>query len=167
MKLQTSTWDGRRGRVTLGPTETRVAVVLDDLTRHGRITLRTTELARRCRIHVHEAYRITRRLRVLGLFGVENDQGGRLGGRRYWRTRIAHDGAQLDAARHREAVRRLIGWARYRRDQLTAAIDHLRVRDGQRASSGRPVFPPSAGPSFAESMRAAGLGQLMDAWGVT
>lgn len=87
----------------LGPTEARIARYLDHATKHGRVTIRTVDLAAATQLERSEAYRITRRLRELGLFGVENDRGATKGGRRYWRTPIEHDGQMLDAVRHRAA----------------------------------------------------------------
>jgi hypothetical protein len=81
-----TTWHGRRGTVILGPTEHRVARWLAGMTRTGRVTLRTVDLAAATGVERSEAYRITARLRVLGLFGIENDRGGNHHGRRYWRT---------------------------------------------------------------------------------
>jgi hypothetical protein len=179
-----TTWHGRRGPVILGPTEHRVARWLADMTRAGRVTIRTVDLARATRVERSEAYRITRRLRILGLFGIENDQGGTRGGRRYWRTSIEHDAAELDAARHRQAWARLVAWARSQRGRLSARLAALRPHD-MRAGSYRPgpsrpptarasvevaaagASPPGgAGGTFADRMRRAGLGELMDAWGV-
>lgn len=181
------TWNGRRGAVILGPTEHRVARWLADLTRAGRVTIRTADLARELRLERSEAYRITRRLRVLGLFGIENDQGGTKGGRRYWRTAIEHDGAELDQARHRTAWARVVAWAsaqRRRASARLASLHHMRVEAGSAAvdPSARPQLrgklalavpaagvgpPPTAGGgSFADQMRAAGLGRLMDTWRV-
>jgi hypothetical protein len=182
-----TTWHGRRGPVVLGPTEHRVARWLADMTRHGRATIRTVDLARDCRVERSEAYRITRRLRVLGLFGIENDRAGTRGGRRYWRTPIQHDAADLDPQRHRAAWARLVGWAQAKRGRLGVRLAALRHHTRDRGvwpavpASGRAVVPalidagpgslapPPAddpGPTFAASMRRAGLGPLMDAWGV-
>lgn len=149
-----TTWHGRRGPVLLGPTEHRVARWLADRTHHGRITIRTVELANALRLERSEAYRITARLRVLGLFGVENDRGGTKGGRRYWRTSIAHDGAELDRQRHREAWSRIVAWARGRRERIAAKLAELRLtthaasdRDqpGRSATPGDGVRAPSPG----------------------
>ena len=125
----TATWHGRRGAVILGPTETRVARYLDDATKRGRVTIRTVELAARLQLERSEAYRITRRLRILGLFGIENDKGGTRGGRRYWRTAISRDGAALDDRRQRAAWGRIVAWARSRRYRLRALL--LRHGDGR------------------------------------
>ena len=178
----------------LGPTEHRIARFLDHATRHGRITMRTVDLAAATGLERSEAYRITRRLRTLGLFGIENDRGGTRGGRRYWRTPLEHDEQMLDGARHRAAWSRIVGWARTRRDRLHKALAGLRAHNqagliGTRASrpdSGpavpylRPVgvststpgalpgpLPsPRGGPgsTFAQAMRRHGLGPLMDEW---
>ena len=180
-----TSWHGRRGAVLLGPTEHRVARWLADMTRAGRITIRTVDLATACRLERSEAYRITRRLRILGLFGIENDQGGIHGGRRYWRTSIEHDGAGLDPVRHHTAWSRVVAWARARRDRLTARLaaassHHMRAGDRPGPSDRRlrghwgPVPAPAslppprggAGDTFAQQMRRAGLGRLMDGWGV-
>lgn len=175
----------------LGPTEHRVARYLADLTRAGRVTLRTVELASRLGLERSEAYRITSRLRVLGLFGVQNDRGGSRGGRRWWRTAIEHDGQVLDAVRHRTAWARVVSWAMARRSALTARLTALRSEAaGTRASNVdrplpyqlRPVgarasvsttagatprspgVPVERGGTFAERMRRYGLGPLMDSW---
>ena len=132
------TWHGRRGVVILGPTEDRVARYLNDATRRGRVTLRTVELASRLRLDRSEVYRITARLRMLGLFGIENDRGGTRGGRRYWRTAIEHDGARLDARRHRVAWSRVLAWSRARRARLVGAI---------RALHTPAAVPPRAAPA--------------------
>jgi hypothetical protein len=170
------TWHGRRGSVLLGPTEARVARYLEHATRHGRISLRTRDLVVAIQLERSEAYRITRRLRELGLFGIENDRGGTKGGRRYWRTPLEHDGQMLDRDRHRTAWSRIVGWARTRRDLLHARLAELRaapflrfagVLDDTAGATPRagPVSPRTArGGTFAESMRRHGLGPLMDEW---
>lgn len=171
-------WHGRRGPVVLGPTEDRVARYLDTATRNGRVTIRAVDLAARLKVERSEIYRITRRLRVLGLFGIENDQGGQAGGRRYWRTAIAHDGAELDTTRHRDAWARVVGWSRStaaRAAELThaarAAITYATGPGfgmGSAASLvpvGPAAIPPAVGPpalSFHDAMRAAGLGSWVD-----
>lgn len=161
-------WHGRRGPVVLGPTEHRVARALADLCRPGRVTFRSTDLATRLRLERSEFYRITRTLRVLGLFGIENDRGGSHGGRRYWRTAIEHDGPGLDDAKHRAAWARVVSWTR-RRAARSAALMRRPTTSAVYPSHGRgpATFPRVAGPSFADQMRAAGLGGLMDTWGVT
>jgi hypothetical protein len=171
-----TTWHGRRGTVILGPTEHRVARWLAGMTRTGRVTLRTVDLAAATGVERSEAYRITARLRVLGLFGIENDRGGNHHGRRYWRTATEQDAGALDVGRHREAWARIVAWARARRDRAAARLaairgDHTR-RD--RSPARRPAAPtpaagapcPAAGVTFAEAMRTAGLGRLMERWGV-
>lgn len=166
-----STWHGRRGAVILGPTEHRVASWLRDRTRTGRVTIRTVDLARACRLERSEAYRITRRLRTLGLFGIENDQGGTRGGRRYWRTAIEHDAAALNHERHRAAWARVVAWSRQRQRGLRARFAAGRGRPSKPAlgyaGEAPAVSPPAAGADFADRMRRAGLGPLMDSWGVT
>jgi hypothetical protein len=174
--VSSTTWHGRRGPVILGPTEHRVAAWLRDRTRFGRVTIATMDLARELRLERSEAYRITARLRVLGLFGVENDQGGARGGRRWWRTAIEHDGSAsgLDPVRHRQAWARIVAWARARKTRLSARFATLHTaRPSGSHTGGAPTSapdelhgPPGAGVTFAESMRRAGLGALMDAWGV-
>lgn len=172
------TWRGRRGAVLLGPTEDRVARYLADMTRRGRVTIRTVDLVARLNLERSEVYRITARLRVLGLFGVENDQGGTNGGRRYWRTGIEHDGARLDAARHRAAWGRILAWARARREVVAARLGELHTprsvtrpvpaRIGSEGSAGLvspPVTVQPAGPSFRELFAGAGGGALLEAWG--
>lgn len=169
------TWHGRSGAVILGPTEARVARYLHHATRHGRVTLRTMDLAAALGLERSEAYRITRRLRILGLFGIENDKGGTKGGRRFWRTPTEHAGAKLDDARHRSAWGRVVAWAR----ALTArARARLLIRQdgaakGARVGLSTPVGSTDAraldgptGVNFADMMRSAGLGPLMDEWGV-
>jgi DNA-binding IclR family transcriptional regulator len=100
--------------VKLGPTEHRVAAYLADATRHGWIRIRTAELAERLGLERSEAYRVLARLRVLGLFGIQDDRGGARGGRMVWRTPTVHDGPGLDPVRHRLAWARIRGWARAR-----------------------------------------------------
>jgi hypothetical protein len=136
--------------VLLGPTEHRVARWLADRTHHGRITIRTVELANALRLERSEAYRITARLRILGLFGVENDRGGTKGGRRYWRTSIAHDGAELDCQRHREAWARIVAWARGRRDRIAAKLAELRPHSHAATDAGtarRSATPGGSAPA--------------------
>lgn len=177
----TSTWHGRKGSVILGPTEARVARYLDDATRHGWVTIRTVELAERLQLERSEAYRITRRLRILGLFGIENDKGGTKGGRRYWRTATEHDGAELDDARHRVAWGRVVAWARARRIRVRALLrrrDVGFVTTHGAATPPAPILPAAVpvargagGGTFRERLRAAavaqGLGDLvttLDGW---
>lgn len=157
----------------LGPTEARIARYLDHATRHGRVTMRTVELAAATQLERSEAYRITARLRVLGLFGVENDRGATKGGRRYWRTPVEHDGGMLDGARHRAAWSRIVAWARVRRDLLhdrlarVRATHHLRQADARvrvGLATPRPDLPPGRGGTFSDRMRRYGLGPLMDEW---
>ena len=171
-----TTWHGRRGSVLLGPTENRVARWLGEMTRYGRATIRTADLAAATHLERSEAYRITARLRVLGLFGIENDQGGQKGGRRYWRTAIQHDGPGLDAGKHRQAWSRILTWARARSARLAARLEALRHHTRREGSVGPDrthaptpageVPPTPAGVTFAEAMRRNGLGRLMDGWGV-
>jgi hypothetical protein len=163
--------------VLLGPTENRVARWLLDMTRYGRVTIRTADLAAATHVERSEAYRITARLRVLGLFGIQNDQGGTRGGRRFWRTATEHDGARLDALRHRQAWSRILAWARGRSARLGARLEAIRNhtrRAGQvgpdRTNAPTPagVDPPApAGVTFADAMRRHGLGRLMDQWRVS
>ena len=167
--MTASTWHGRRGSIILGPTEDRVARFLDHATARGRVTIRTVDLASRLQLERSEAYRITARLRVLGLFGIENDRGGTKGGRRYWRTAIAHDGAELDETRHRNAWARVRAWATARRARLHARLADLRRSPGPvpRVTAPAAELPPlasAAGDTFADRMRRAGLGPLMDEW---
>lgn len=170
----TATWHGRRGSVILGPTEARVARFLDHATRSGRVTIRTVDLAARLQLERSEAYRITRRLRILGLFGIENDKAGTKGGRRYWRTATEHDGQELDETRHRNAWARVVSWAKARRARLHARLADLRQsRDAAGpkrpiAAHAEPSLPGGGSASpFAAAMRQAGLGPLMDEWGVS
>lgn len=173
----THTWYGRRGSVLLGPTEHRVARWLSDMTAHGRVTLRMVDLVAATHVERSEGYRITRNLRTLGLFGIENDQGGNHAGRRFWRTAIEHDGGALDAARHRQAWGRILAWARGRRSRVAARLaelrgEHTRPADSSARSVAGPTpaeatCPASAGVTFAERMRRGGLGVLMDQWGVS
>lgn len=166
----TSTWHGRKGSVILGPTEARVARYLEGATRHGRVTIRTVDLASQLQLERSEAYRITRRLRILGLFGIENDKGGTKGGRRYWRTAVQHDGAELDDARHRGAWARVVAWARVRRYRIRALLTRQDVA-GPVARVGLPTPPASplgaplsgvsdvGGGTFRERLRAAAMAQ--------
>lgn len=178
--MTATTWRGRRGAMLLGPTEDRVARYLADRTSNGRVTIRTTDLIAALGIERSEAYRVTARLRVLGLFGIENDRGGTNGGRRYWRTPTEHDGARLDGKRHRIAWSRILSWSRARRDRAIArleAIRHHTSRVGIGAGTSEPArrdapaaeIPPSAagGPSFGAMLRRTGLiDNLLDEWGV-
>jgi len=130
------------------------------------VAIRTVELARALRLERSEAYRITARLRVLGLFGIQNDQGGTRGGRLYWRTSILHDGAELDGTRHRDAWARVLGWARARATRLA---HHLRPPDrapepDRRPTAGAqtPLHAPAV--TFEQMFRDAGGGGLLDAW---
>jgi len=171
------TWHGRRGSVLLGPTEDRVARYLEDLTDHGRVTIRTVELADRLRLERSEAYRITARLRVLGLFGIENDRAGTRGGRRIWRTARRHDGPGLDPRRHSIAWARVRAWAAARRLGLTDRLEAIRtIRGGSPTAVPVPTLSPLEVPGmtpragrdgFAELMRRSGLGALLDEWGVS
>lgn len=186
-------WYGARGSVVLGPTEDRVARFLADRTRHGQIVMRTSELAAELGLERSEAYRITARLRVLGLFGIANDRSGLAGGRRWWRTPSLRSADALDPGRHRSAWSRVVAAARARRARLMAQLAELathkpgalhRSAHGSAAhpadpsqltlqlSDGSAQHPPGAVPlaapggSFAERMRRYGLGSLMDSWGV-
>lgn len=177
-----NTWHGRRGAVILGPTEDRVARYLDSATRHGRVTIRTVDLATRLQLERSEAYRITRRLRTLGLFGIENDRGGTKGGRRYWRTAREHDGNVLDDRRHRVAWSRIVAYLRTRRERLHRGLAALRQRQHvvETRSHGLPTpapasgepLPAGAGGTFRERLRAAAVAQgltgvvaMVDDWG--
>lgn len=177
--MTSTTWRGRKGAVLLGPTEDRVARYLADATRHGRVTIRTVDIVRRLNLSRSETYRITRQLRTLGLFGIEDDQGGTHGGRRYWRTAVTHDGSGLDAVKHRVAWGRILAWARARRSMLLGltARDHTPrpVRlgrtvetDGLAGAPSPDVAPTTvarAGPSFRDMFAAAGGASLLEAWG--
>jgi hypothetical protein len=152
--MTTATWRGRRGTVLLGPTEDRVARYLADLTRHGRVRVRTVDLAERLHLERSEAYRITARLRVLGLFGIANDRSGARGGRLWWRTATMHEASGLHPERHRVAWARISAWALTRRRAILAAANDLRRAAGSWAPA--PARPadgpphPSAGRTFAE-----------------
>lgn len=170
-----TTWHGRRGAVLLGPTENRVARWLVDRTSNGRVRIRMTDLVDALRLERSEAYRITARLRVLGLFGVENDRGGTKGGRQWWRTAIAHDGAELDPARHREAWSRIVGWARERHARVAARLAAIRDDHTRHAEQLHPLplgVPTPPGPTppgpggvtFGDALRRYGLGPLLDEW---
>jgi hypothetical protein len=163
-------WRGQHGSVILGPTEDRVARYLHDLTRHGLITIRTLELARRLDLERSEAYRVLGRLRALGLFGVANDQGGQRGGRRIWRTERAGTASGLDAGRHRIAWARVVAWSAQRRARVIAAI-HTRRQGLTHPDTATPaagVSPaPAAGGSLADHLRRYGAGGLLDGWGIT
>lgn len=162
----------------LGPTEDRVARYLADRTSHGRVTIRTVDLIAALNIERSEAYRITARLRVLGLFGIENDRGGTTGGRRYWRTPTEHDGARLDAARHRSAWSRILGWSRQRARISRQRLAEIRNHTSRIGSVGpprprpeRPTDPaagkPAGSVSFAQLMRSSGLAPgLRASWGI-
>jgi hypothetical protein len=164
-------WHGQHGAVILGPTEARVARYLDDLTRHGLVTVRTAELADRLRLERSEAYRVLARMRALGLFGIEDDRSGSRGGRRIWRTSRTVPDSTLDAGRHRIAWSRIVAWSRARRARLVAhhARRSVPAHPGTTpATSAAGVSPaPAAGGSFADMLRQYGAGGLLDAWGVT
>lgn len=170
--IAATTWHGRRGSVLLGPTENRIARFLTAMTANGRVTIRTVDLIKATGLERSEAYRITARLRILGLFGVENDRGGTRGGRRYWRTAIEHDGAGLDPARHRAAWSRIVSWTRARRAHLHLRLAELRAHHTRRVERSYPPLrastPPgvasTGGVNFADAMRRYGLGPLMDSW---
>lgn len=136
-------WTGRRGPVLLGPAEHRVAVFLEHATRRGRVTLRQADINDRLHLERSEGYRITRRLRVLGLFGVENDRSGSTGGRRWWRTSSPHDGAGLEPGRHHEAWSRITGWARATDARLAALLADLRITHGAGLGQARVQLPPA------------------------
>lgn len=144
-----TTWRGRHGAVLLGPTQDRVARYLDDLTGHGRIRIRTRDLADRLGLERSEAFRILARLRVLGLFGVSNDRGDHDGGRTVWRTRIRHDGSGLDPARRRITWARMRGATSRARARLRERLDEIRGVMGT-APGPLPDPPPAAGHTFAE-----------------
>lgn len=159
-----------------------MARYLDHMTRSGRVTLRSLELAGVLRLERSELYRITRRLRVLGLFGIENDRGGTRGGRRYWRTAIEHDGAELDQGRHRAAWARIVAGTRATlslaaerayhaaRSAITRGVgagDTLRAPDPAEHEAIPPSLNAPPGATFGQRLRAAGMGGLLDQWGVT
>lgn len=167
-------WRGRYGAVLLGPTEDRVARYLEAATRAGRVTIPTTRLVAELNLARSEAYRITRTLRTLGLFGVENDQGGTRGGRRYWR--ITTRQGELEATRHRVAWARVTAWLKAQRARLLAAIprnaqarppglhrpaEHAAKQPGPTGVEGHPVG--SGPPSLRDAMLALAPG-LAAAW---
>jgi DNA-binding transcriptional regulator LsrR (DeoR family) len=171
----TTTWRGRRGTVLLGPTEDRVARYLADATRRGRVTIRHTEIAERLGISRKDLYRITARLRMLGLFGIENDRGGTNRGRRYWRTAIEHDGTRLDPVKHRVAWSRILAWSRARKSAIDDALAGIRNQPRQAAGLDgagdltRPAVvprPDAAGRTFRDLFAAAGGSTLLAVWGV-
>lgn len=159
-------WRGRLGWVLLGPTEHRVAGYLDAATRYGRVALPSPTLAALLGLSRSEFYRITRRLQSLGLFGIEDDQGGTRGGRRYWRQGrpVAAGSSALDPAKHRLAWARIAAWCKAKAARLLA---RLRPNQTPRAQPTRPrlaerpsgdpapvSWPAGAGPpTFAEVMR--------------
>lgn len=145
-------WTGRHGSVLLGPTEARVARFLHELTRHGRVTLRSADLVVRLRIERSEFYRITRRLRTLGLFGIEDDRGGIRGGRRYWRTATRHDGAGLDPRRRRLAQARIAAWAQHARTRVVAALTSTPATASPAVREAGPRSPQGSGLSFSAMM---------------
>ncbi len=157
--MTATTWTGARGPMLLGPTEDRVARYLAELTRHGRIRIRTVELAARLRLERSEAYRILARLRVLGLFGIQDDRSGARGGRYVWRT--ARDrGDRLEATRHRHAWARITAWARARRARILATITRSTATSGAGAAPAAAAVPLTAAAavaSFRDLLAAAGL----------
>jgi hypothetical protein len=166
LRMLTTTWQGRRGSVLLGPTEHRVAVYLADLTSRGRVVVRTVDLMARLHLERSEAYRVTARLRVLGVFGIRNDQGGTLGGRWYWRTAIKHDGARLDPARHRVAWARVLGGARARRARIIELLASATIPQTPPGPRWPDASPHPAGASFRDRFAAAGGSSLLASWGV-
>jgi hypothetical protein len=160
-------WRGQHGTVALGDTQHRVALYLDHATRHGWVQLTTAAIAERLNLERSEAYRITSRLRALGLFGVTNDRGGHEGGRRWWRTPTAGVPGRLDAVRHRLAWARVVAGTRAR---ARARLEHYRRSAPVPPAGADPTTRADATPigsgSFADLMRAAGLGRLMDEWKV-
>lgn len=161
-------WRGRLGWVLLGPTEHRVATYLEAMTRHGRVTLRSTSIASSIGLSRTELYRITARLRMLGVFGIENDQGGQHAGRRIWRTAAVDSSSRpLDHARHRLAWGRIAAWSRARAARLLAAARGIvnarpavrsRVPDAlveHRTEARRSGPTPGAGPpsTFRDALR--------------
>lgn len=137
------TWHGRRGAVILGPTENRVARWLLGMTKAGRVTIRSVDAIAATHVERSEWYRITARLRTLGLFGIENDRGGNHGGRRFWRTGIETAAHELDARKHREAWARVVAWAKARRDRIRSSLEAIRNRDGRLV----PPAVPGTGPA--------------------
>ena len=117
------------------------------------------------------------RLRALGLFGIENDRGGTNGGRRIWRTAIAHDGAELDQDRQRTAWARVVAGAKGMAGRLAARLGELRANQTRQLSPGwqlptregvaeSPISPPSRG-SLLERLIQAGLKpELATEWAV-
>lgn len=158
MTAAAPTWRGQYGAVVLGPTEDRVARYLADATAHGRVTLRMVDVAARLGLVRSEAYRITARLRTLGLFGVENDRGGTRNGRRWWRTAATRAGVRLDGSRHRLAWARVIAWTRARAARL---LDALRALTTARSVS-RPHPRRADGPTADPAPDAAGTGSGAD-----
>ena len=167
------TWHGRRGAVLLGPTEHRVATFLEAMTRHGRITIRTADLVDRLHVERSEAYRITARLRVLGLFGIANDRSGARGGRLIWRTTTARaERRGLDSHRHHVAWARIVAWSRARRAHALSGLAALRqsriaarpVPAARSAHGPDVVTPGTSGPSFRELMAGAGLSPALVEW---
>jgi hypothetical protein len=183
-------WAGTHGTVVLGPTEDRVARYLAERTRYGQVTLRTVDLVTALHLERSEAYRITARLRVLGLFGIANDRGGHAGGRRVWRTPTARGGSGLDRPRHRMAWARITAAARAKLRAVMAKVadlhqrpqgaghgpgetrpapDQIRLPVGDGAAQHPPgtgIPSPVPGETFAQRMRRYGLGGLLDTWGV-
>lgn len=163
-----ATWRGSAGTVLLGPTEDRVARWLAARSRSGRVLFRTMQLADELRLERSEAYRITARLRVLGLFGIANDRGGHRGGRYVWRIATEREGVRLDPARHRRAWSRVLGMARARTRAVRAFI---RARAGTPAplDTSPVALPPEPRPgsSFRDMFERAGGSSLLREWGVT
>lgn len=163
-------WRGRYGWIALGPTEDRVARYLDDATRHGRITRTTARIQDDLGLGRSEAFRILRTLRTLGLFGVENDQGGTRGGRRIWRIDRPGEGATLDAGRHRQAWARVVAYLAERKARALARLRSMTTRAAHPPRQGsrfprRTLAPTSPGPDpQADVGPALTLGDAIRRW---
>ena len=172
--MTVTTWHGARGAQLLGPTEDRVARWLAVKTKHGRARIRSVDAIAALRLERSEWYRVTRRLRILGLFGIADDRAGARGGRLVWRT-SSDTGVRLDAGRKRAAIARMRG-------QVHAAARRLgrflaSGRTGAVPATGRPApadaSPASAGDPGARQRRRqlmldAGLSPALAAeWGWT
>lgn len=110
-------------------------------------------------------YRVTARLRILGVFGIRNDRGGTLGGRWYWRTATRHQGAALDPVKHRAAWSRILGGARARARRVAAFMRDRGAPEPAIPSRPAGAFPAPAGPTFRDLFAAApGGAELLAEW---
>jgi hypothetical protein len=115
--------------------------------------MRAVDLAAAMHLERSESYRITARLRDLGLFGISNDRSGARGGRRYWRTLRLTQPHALNAERHRQAWARIRAWAQARLTTQVRAVRAAHALPGpiaERMTRARALDTSSAPRSFAD-----------------